>query len=76
MQRSGASLAGLLAAPTFATAAPDAYVANNGSANVSQYTLGPDGSLTPNATATAGAGNAPRAIAQPGRDQRLRRERE
>jgi len=39
------------------------YVANSGSNDVSQYTIGADGSLTPMALALAPAGMNPRSVA-------------
>jgi len=40
-----------------------AYVANNGGNNVSQYTIGADGSLSPMSTAAVAAGTNPQAVA-------------
>ncbi len=57
------SAAALLALPAAAGAAPDAYVANSGSATVSQYTLGSTGLLSPKSTATVGVGTTPRSVA-------------
>jgi 6-phosphogluconolactonase (cycloisomerase 2 family) len=42
-----------------AQAAPFAYVANNGSDSVSQYDVGPDGTLSPMSPATVAAGHEP-----------------
>jgi DNA-binding beta-propeller fold protein YncE len=58
------SLVALIAMPGVAAAAiQNAYVANFGSNNVSQYGLGPGGALTPKDPATVAAGLSPWAIA-------------
>ena len=43
-----------------------AYVANGGGNNVSQYTIGADGSLTAMATATVAAGTYPASVTTTG----------
>ena len=48
----------LLSASPIATAPEYAYVANGGSNNVSQYTIGSNGSLTPMGTPTVAAGSS------------------
>jgi DNA-binding beta-propeller fold protein YncE len=58
----GLTVGALLALPSAAAAAPDAYVTNTGANTISHYTIGPDGALTgqPSPTAT---GTNPEGIA-------------
>src|SRR5436190_5846453 len=57
------TLVAFAASPSVAHAAGNAYVANYGSSNVSQYAIGAGGELSPLSPATVGAGIGPSAVA-------------